>query len=274
MKTIKILLGTFVVFSVGAGIYPHQVGAALTYGSGYYTNLCNSGTAATYYNCDPGCNPATGSCQSNNGGAVRWVCNGKWNQCLESESSWSDKAQVDGVGCGYTVQLSLFDKKCRRIDGSWDNTCKLMGYMAWYSGDCREGISPTAGPIRSVTPTATPKPTVTPIIPSPSPTLTPVPIVTGGPTPTPSTAALMCGVACKVASDCKIGFACVQGACRNPACTAEKSCFCGQTAGAATGSAISTTSPETGVETWVGMAGMAAIGAVGIRLRKFAKKLW
>jgi len=107
----------------GAGV----VRAALTLGNGYYTNLCDSGTNAIYYSCDKGCNPSAGTCTSSNSGAVKYVCAGNWNQCLESESLWSNFEQMNDTGCGQTVQLSLFDKKCRRDDGPWENSCRLLG---------------------------------------------------------------------------------------------------------------------------------------------------
>lgn len=257
--------------ALGGGV----VRAAVTYGNGYYTNLCGTGTAATGYNCNLGCNPETGSCTSDSQGVVKWVCLGKWNQCLESESQWGNQERVDGMGCGYTVQLSLFDKKCRREDGSWDATCRLLGYMAWYSGECWEGgvqitprPSPTVRPSPTLAPTSTPTPTVTPApqvqatgIPKPTVTVTPVPVVT------------MCGKSCRQAVDCQAGFACVGGQCRNPACPADKSCFC-QGEVAATLAAIVEKTPDTGPETWVGMAGMAILVAVGVKMRRLARKVW
>jgi hypothetical protein len=110
-------------------------------------------------------------------------------------------------------------------------------------------------------PTATPKPTVTPKI-SLSPTPTTQPVAVG-----------MCGVNCRLASECKIGFACVQGVCRNPVCPADKSCFCKENS-VATVAAISTETPETGLETWLGMAGMLGLGFTGMKLRRLSKKIW
>lgn len=249
--------------------------AAITFGSGYYTNLCDSGTTASFYNCDPGCNPTTGICQSSNQGVVKWVCTGKWNQCLESESQWTNYEQVDKVSCGYTVQLSVFDKKCRREDGAWDNSCKLLGYMVWYSGDCYSG-SNSGGNIAASTPFPSPTAPVstsklTKIVATLVPTVKPTAKPTITPTPIPG--AKICGLKCSKAIDCKAGFACVSGSCRNPACVSDKSCFCTGEA-AATASAITKTTPDTGIEVWLGMGGMLALGWTGIKFRRLASKLW
>jgi hypothetical protein len=278
------IAGPVILFGV-LFIRTGSVRAATSYGNGYYTNLCDSGTAATYYNCDPGCNPQTGSCSSTNDGVVKWVCQGKWNQCLEWESQWSNYEQIDTTGCGYTVQLSLFDKKCRRDDGTWDNTCRLLGYMVWYSGDCWPGVTtPTAGPtpipssVPSPTPTVTATPTVKPDI---NPTAVTVSqysnlaasgVVKPSPTPTAPPMVGVCGRKCQLAADCQAGFACVNNFCRNPACPDDTTCFChGESASS---SAVTKTSPSTGVETWLGMAGMAGLGVLGIRLKKWAGKVW
>jgi hypothetical protein len=252
------------------------VSAALTYGNGYYTNLCDSGTVATYYNCDPGCDPNTGSCRGENQGVVKWVCGGRWNQCLESESQWSDFEQVGSTGCGYTVQLSKFDKKCRREDGTWDSNCTLLGYMVWYSGDCRPGIQ--TSPMPTSLPTVRPSPTIVPTstqAPSPTPgeNNKANPTKTPTPSPSPKPAEKICGMKCAQATDCRAGFSCASGLCRNPACPEDKSCFCrGEVM--ATASAVTEKSPDTGWEVWAGMAGMVALGWTGIRLRRQARKLW
>lgn len=266
---LKILLTIFA--TAGFLLAASAVKAALTYGSGYYTNLCDSGTAATYYSCDPGCDPAKGSCQGENSGVVKWVCSGKWNQCLESESQWSDFEKVDDISCGYTVQLSKFDRKCRREDGSWDSNCKLLGYMVWYSGDCWPG-GQTPPPVTTA-PTAKPSPTRVPTATPPNPSPTDSAENSPTPTVTPKPANKICGLSCKQATDCGAGFACVSGVCRNPACTSDKTCFC-QGEVAATASAVTEKSPDTGWEVWGGMAAMLVLGWTGIRLRKVAKSMW
>jgi cell division septation protein DedD len=165
--------------------------ANTTFGTGYYTNLCGSGTAATSYSCDPGCDLSSGFCSSNNGGVVRWVCSGKWDQCIEAESQWGNNQDVTGVNCNKTVQISLFDKKCRREDGSWDTSCQLKGYMVWYSGECSANFTPmptkqvNANEPISSTPTRTPalSPTASAAI---QPTNTPTPTIQATRTPTPT----------------------------------------------------------------------------------------
>ena len=138
----------FLVFGAGVGVAK----AAIAYGTGYYVNLCGGGTAAAQYNCNAGCSPTSGACESGNNGAVKYTCVGKWNQCVESESGWSGREEVGNPGCNRTVQLSLFDKKCRREDGGWDQTCQLLGYMVWYSGECG-GPTPQVTQIPQARPT-------------------------------------------------------------------------------------------------------------------------
>ena len=263
LPVVRLKIFLAVLFS-GIFLAAEPAKAALSYGNGYYTNLCDSGTAATYYNCDPGCDPAAGSCRSENQEVVKWVCGGKWNQCLESESRWSNFEQVDQVGCGYTVQLSKFDRKCRREDGSWDSGCRLLGYMVWYSGDCQPG---SQQPASAVTAAPTSLPSATP---SPSPTRVPSPT---GESVTQSPGEKVCGIKCAQATDCSVGFACMEGECRNPACPADKTCFC-QGNQAATASAVTKKSPDTGPEVWLGMAGMLLLGWTGWRLKKYSRRLW
>lgn len=283
-RSLAIVMG-FLVYLFLGGL---PVSANLTYGSGYYTNLCDSGTAAKYYSCDPGCNPVTGSCQSGNSGVVKWSCSGKWDQCLASETGWNGYQDVTGTACGTTVQLSLFDKKCRRDDGSWDNSCRLLGYMVWYSGDCSPGYVKTAPVPLTVTPTVkalaiaatatlapTIKPTVTPKV---TVTTTVVPtavsklaqLVSPTPIPTINPALKVCGKTCRLDSDCQIGFVCASGGvCRNPACIADTGCFCGQVAGA-----VAAKTPDTGETSWWGAVGLLLAGVLGVYIRKQAKKVW
>ena len=260
--------------------------AAMTFGSGVYVNLCGSGTAATVYTCDGGCNPATGKCEGNNKGIVKWTCSGRWNQCLESESEWLNDQEIGGVTCGKTVQISEFDKKCRLDDGTWDTTCQLLGYMVWYSGDCggSGGVTPTPTP-RTI-PTSTPRAEVTPTN-IPRPSVTPRPTPTGSPSPTsvskfgpvsptpqraaptPTTGAV-CNKKCSEGDDCGAGFACEANVCRNPACPADNTCFCGAVKGA-TGSG---TTPETGAEDWLVVGGIVLAIAGGLTMRKAAARIW
>lgn len=283
MKKVLLLVVSLVA-AFGLGVSVSQ--ALVSFGSGYYVNLCDSGTAADYYNCDPGCNPTQGSCRGENEGVVKWTCIGKWDQCLESESDWTNFEEVGNPSCGVTVQLSLFDKKCRRSDGSWDNSCQMLGYMVWYSGDCwpggtTPGITPTPTGRATVTPTPTRRPTATPRVPAASSTPTPTtgskisnptvtPVISRTPTPTP-TAVAVCGMACAKASDCKAGFTCNEGVCRNGACPADSTCFC---SGGGTAQPVSPRLPRTGVPWFIGVLGMVGLGGLGWKLTRMAKKVW
>ena len=276
IKIILAIVSVFFVLGPAAGTAQAQI----TYGDGYYVNLCGSGTAATTYTCDPGCNPATGRCAGTNNGVVKWTCAGKWEQCLESESTWSNVQETGNPGCGRTVQISMFDKTCRRQDGSWDNSCKLLGYMVWYSGDCwvGQGPSPTRSPsptAGNITPTATPKvtPTTTPVSAN-TPTRTPTPVngiggLVSTPTPTvnPNTN-LICGTDCSKGQSCPAGFSCIEGECRNPSCPADDTCFCTD------GIAVAPKVPRTGVPMWVWGVTMTAVGVTGVKMRRTAKKIW
>lgn len=183
-KILITIIGGVAIF-VGAA----RVQARISYGSGSYTNLCGGGTNAESYTCSSGCNPAQGRCQSDNESVVKWTCNGKLNQCGENESAWANVQELGQPGCDKTVQLSLFDKNCRKNDGSWDTSCVLSGYMVWYSGTCN-GLSPTVG--YSATPSATAtisgRPAATPTVrPTGQPTVKPTIKPTTNSTPGNST---------------------------------------------------------------------------------------
>lgn len=271
MKIYFIILG-LAIFA--AEVVP--VKAAVTFGSGRYVNLCGSGTVATDYTCDLRCNPVMGLCTSQTKGAVRYVCSGEWNQCLESESNWSNSVAIGNPGCGKTVQLSLYDKQCRRDDGSWDQTCELLGYMVWYASDCafngttpfptgsaiNANITPTSRPVVTVKPTTTIKPTTT---------LVPTVILKSTPTGKPIAAGI-CGNSCVMDSECQAGTACRGGVCRNPACPGDSTCFCG-TVKTASGSAITKT-PETGGEIIWLILGAIGVGILGLKMRGVARKIW
>ncbi len=263
MKKYCLLLIAYCLFF---GIATSPARAAISYGAGYYTNLCDSGTSAKFYNCDPGCNPSLGSCIGKNEGVVKWVCSGKWDQCLESESNWSNAESFNGMSCGKTAQISLFDKKCRRDDGSWDQTCVLKGYMVWYSGDCKSGmVVDTPKPTTTVVPTVKITPTKSVSL-VPSATLTPTPTIIVKISEAPS----VCGVACTPLGGCKAGLVCTKGVCRNPACNQESSCFCGKILG----SAVATKPPETGFNVWQWSIVWMGIFGLGWYLKKMAVKVW
>ncbi len=240
-----------------AGIFlgAARVEAAVNFGSGTYTNLCGTGTVATAYRCEARCNTTTGICESNNNGVVKWTCPGRWEQCLEQESNFSNSASLDNVACGRTVQISVFDKKCRTEEGSWDTSCRLLGYMVWYSGECRAG---------STTPTVIPSPTPRrfPFNLLPSATPRPTGAVTPTVTPRPGTGLNVCGSTCGPSKLCSAGFVCDSGVCRNPACMDDTTCFCA--GGTATDTAKTT--PETGDNRWVFLLPLGGLIAVGWRL--------
>ena len=134
--------------------------AALSYGSGVYTNICGTGLSATANTCNRGCNTGNGTCSANAPYVVKYTCDGRVNECRSNESGFSTAQSLANTPCGKTVQIDVFDKTCRQ-SGNW--TCSdtnLKDYMVWYSGNCQT--------VPSTTPTRTP----TPI---PSKTLTPTP---------------------------------------------------------------------------------------------------
>lgn len=138
------------------------VSAQMGYGSGVYTNLCGSGTAANSHACSGECNPGSGSCTGNgNHRVVRFVCDGRTTDCRSNESAFSTSQSLGNPGCGKTVQLDVFEKACRNSNGGWDCTDgQMTDYMVWYSGDCP---APTAPPTKKPTPRPTTTPTAPPI---------------------------------------------------------------------------------------------------------------
>src|SRR3990167_6993613 len=110
-KLVAILTAILAVFGVNLPTRP-----VLTYGAGYYTNLCGSGSAANVHRCSGDCDPARGECKSESFFVAKWVCDGKSTQCGENES-WANSQSLDGTACGKTVSLNVFDKNCRV--GGW-----------------------------------------------------------------------------------------------------------------------------------------------------------
>lgn len=253
--------GAVALFLVAGAVFPHQARAALSFGGGVYTNLCGTGTQATAYRCTADCNPETGTCTAENEGAVRYVCLGNWNQCLENESGWGNGVSLGNPGCGNTVQLSVYDKKCRKEDGSWDFSCKLLGYMVWYSGACRTGVTPLPTVSVAVSKFSSPTPSLAL---SPKPTLI------------SSQPQSKCDSLCQINSDCSQGLTCIDGVCRNKDCPADKTCFCqgeGQVKASATASG-KLQSPETGFSAWIWVLGAVVLGWAGYKIIRLGRVLW
>ncbi|KKT72248.1 MAG: hypothetical protein UW69_C0098G0002 [Microgenomates group bacterium GW2011_GWA2_44_7] len=142
------------------------VAAPISYGNGFYTNLCGSNVDATFYGCQAWCDPTAGFCSSinpKNAKAEYWVyrftCDGQQGGCGDNpELLYPTDAQKlyevartpagQATACNKTIQLDVFDKLCGIPDdqghfGGW--TCagapglpdpNLKGYMVWYSGQC------------------------------------------------------------------------------------------------------------------------------------------
>lgn len=110
--------------------------AAATYGSGTYTNICGTGTAATSNECKKGCDIGSGSCTSSGNNVVKFTCDGRLSECKNNESGFASSQSLAGTACGKTVQIDVFTKNCR--NGGWTcGTGDMMDYMVWYSGDCQ-----------------------------------------------------------------------------------------------------------------------------------------
>lgn len=94
------------------------------------------------------CSPSGASCSGP--WIVSYTCDGRTNECLQNEGGWSQGSKSTGnPGCGKTVQLDVFDRKCRLDGWQWDPACQFQSHAVWYSGDCS-------------TPNPTPTPTPTP----------------------------------------------------------------------------------------------------------------
>lgn len=161
-------------------VFSDRVLAALTFGSGVYTNLCGSGTEATSHDCSGACNIDTGVCSSSGPFVVKYTCNGSVTDCRADGQPFASSYSLSGTACNTTVQIDVFSKNCDSPDGWACGDGDLKDYIVWYSGSC--GATPTPTP--TVPPVATPTPT--PILtPTPKVTPTPTPVVTPTPTQTP-----------------------------------------------------------------------------------------
>jgi hypothetical protein len=133
--------------------------AAVSFGSGVYTNICGSGTDASRNLCNQGCNISTGMCSGKGNTVVKFVCDGKLAECRSGEQPFASSYSLANSSCGKTVQIDVFTKNCR-TSGGWDcGANDMVDYFSWYSGDC---ANPTATPTPG-NPTATPTPTPAPL---------------------------------------------------------------------------------------------------------------
>lgn len=123
-------------------VVPPAVEAVISYGSGYYTNLCGSGTAASSHSCSQACDINSGQCQTSGSRVVRYECDGRQTECRSNESSFASSQSVGSPACGKTVQIDVFDQKCRLDNGGWNDSCVLQDYIVWYSGDCESPAQP------------------------------------------------------------------------------------------------------------------------------------
>lgn len=132
MKMSKIIT-IFGMFLIILFSFSSAVSAGISYGSGYYTNLCGTGTAATAYACPASCSPGSGSCSGSY--VYKFTCPGNTIECTSGGGYVGSYAQMS-AGCGHTQQIDVFSKRCD-VNGQW--VCgpdDLKGYMVWYSGDC------------------------------------------------------------------------------------------------------------------------------------------
>ncbi len=132
--------------------FAHHAHAALTFGDGYYTSLCGTGTAATANTCNKGCDPTKGICMAEKPFVIKWTCNGNVSECRQNESAFAVTQNIGATTCGQTVLMQVYNRNCRSYFGWICSETNLLDSMTWYSGDC-QGNS-TASP--SVTVGASP----------------------------------------------------------------------------------------------------------------------
>ena len=113
-----------------------NVGASSTDG---YTNAYGCGSGHPFiddYSCHQGifCNLNHQYCVGHH--VVKFVCEGKYDECQENESSFWYYYTTNDIPCNHTVQISVFSKNCRQ-NSSW--TCEaddLIDYLVYYTGEC------------------------------------------------------------------------------------------------------------------------------------------
>ncbi len=134
--------------------------SAVNYGTGYYTNICGTGTAATANACNAGCNIESGTCTSTQPNVTKYVCNGLLTECRSNEAPFAATHSIGTAPCNQTIQIDVYKKNCRQ-NGQWVCTASdLADYFVWYSGTCAS--TPTPTPTVPATPTVTPSATPIP----------------------------------------------------------------------------------------------------------------
>lgn len=110
---------------------------------GEYTNLCGSGTSATFYSCPANCNIQEGWCETREGQFIyASVCSGRKFWCLPLNQGpftgrkfLTDFAQP---GSNLTVQINVIGRLCsgefRWLCGLIGLLPQVKGFMVWYSG--------------------------------------------------------------------------------------------------------------------------------------------
>ncbi len=134
---IFLLISSFFIFS-------HSVSANLSYNGGEYTNLCGSGLSANNHACSGSCNPTTGTCSNSGNTVVRFVCDGRLNECNQNESSFSSSQSLNNPGSNKTVAIVVFNKTCRQNGGWLCTDSDMKDYMVWYTGTSVNGTSTQA----------------------------------------------------------------------------------------------------------------------------------
>lgn len=145
----KYILSLFLILIGCFGILTSPAFAGMAYNGGEYINLAGSGTNANSHT-GQYCTPGSGSCQGPS--VVKFTCDGRNPDCRSGESGFSSSQSLGNPGCGKSVQLDVFNKNCRLSNGGWDDSCQLLDYMVWYSGDCPAPQPPPAESCRDYRP--------------------------------------------------------------------------------------------------------------------------
>lgn len=91
------------------------------------------------------CDLETGVCSGGNDVWLwKFVCDGETTDCrsnrVNSSNPQDGQSLTEGVTCGQTVQIDVFNKQCDEDPNNWScNGENLIDYIVWYSGDCDPG---------------------------------------------------------------------------------------------------------------------------------------